>query len=165
MTLLKVSEKLTAPEDAQATLTLPFDLRQKSRLRAALDNGDEVGLMLERGQVLRDGDCLRAENGLVIKLRAAPEPVSVVSCEDRLQLQRVCYHLGNRHVPLQINEQSVQYLQDHVLDEMVTSLGLRVKHKTLPFEPESGAYHGHGHNHNHSHDHHHSHERTNSHEH
>ncbi|WP_455205634.1 urease accessory protein UreE [Kaarinaea lacus] len=157
MGVLIVNEKLKQTEAAQATLTLPFELRQKSRLRASLDNGEEVGLMLERGQVLRDGDCLRAENGLVIKLCAAPEPVSVVSCKNRLQLQRACYHLGNRHVPLQINEQSVQYLQDHVLDEMIVSLGLQVEHQSAPFEPETGAYHGHSHGDNHSHHHTHGH--------
>lgn len=147
--VLKVTEKLTKTEPAQASLTLPFDQRQKSRLRAKLDNGEEVGLFLQRGAVLRDGDCIRAENGLIIQLHAAPEPVSTVNSRDTFLLQRVCYHLGNRHVPLQINTQWVRYLQDHVLDQMVESLGLAATHELAPFEPEAGAYHSHGHNHHH----------------
>lgn len=148
--VLKVTEKLPQPVDAQATLTLPFDLRQKSRLRAVLDDGQEVGIMLSRGEVLRGGDCLQAESGLVIRLQAANEAVSRVASTDSLLLQKACYHLGNRHVPLQITADGLCYLQDHVLDQMVESLGLDVKHETAPFEPESGAYHQHGHTHSHS---------------
>jgi urease accessory protein len=158
--VLKATEKLPQPVDAQATLTLPFELRQKSRLRAVLDNGQEVGIMLPRGEVLRDGDCLQAENGLVIRLKAANEAVSSVASTDSLLLQKACYHLGNRHVPLQITAEGLCYLQDHVLDEMVKSLGLDVKHENAPFEPESGAYHQHGHTHaqNDGHSHEHSHD-------
>jgi urease accessory protein len=150
MSVIKVTEKLAEPAPAQATLSLPFEQRQKSRLRATLDSGEEVGLILERGQVLRDGDLLRAETGLIIQLRAAPEPVSTVACTDALLMQKACYHLGNRHVPLQISQTRLRYLQDHVLDEMIRSLGLTVKHETAPFEPEAGAYHTHGHHHHES---------------
>lgn len=145
--------------NVQAALTLPFELRQKSRLRAVLDNGIEVGLMLPRGEVLRGGDCLRAEDGMVIQLNAAQEPVSTVTSTDILLLQKACYHLGNRHVPLQITATGLRYLQDHVLDQMVESLGLKVNHEMAPFEPESGAYQQHSHSHTHSeHSHHHSHD-------
>jgi urease accessory protein len=156
MALIKVTELLNQPARAQATLSLPFELRQKSRLKANLDSGEEVGLMLPRGHVLRGGDYLKAENGMIIQLAAADESVSTVSAPDRLSLQKACYHLGNRHVPLQITEDWVRYLRDHVLDEMVESLGLTVTHEQAPFEPEVGAYHKHHHhthdNHNHSHD-------------
>ena len=161
--VLKVSKKLPHPTEAQTTLTLPFELRQKSRLRAVLDDGTEVGLMLPRGEVMRGGDCLRAENGLVIELIAANESVSTVSSSDVLLLQKACYHLGNRHVPLQITENGLRYLQDHVLDQMVESLGLTVLHEMAPFEPESGAYHQHSHAHTHSHSHNHSHDHGHSH--
>ena len=143
MSLIKVSELLAQPAPAQATLSLPFELRQKSRLKANLDSGEEVGLMLPRGRVLRGGDCLKAENGLIIELKAAAESVSTATAPDKLTLQRACYHLGNRHVPLQITESWIRYLEDHVLDDMITSLGLKITHEQAPFEPEVGAYHHH----------------------
>jgi len=158
--VLKVTEKVQPTVKAQATLTLPFELRQKSRLRAVLDNGQEVGLMLARGDILRGGDCLQAENGLLIRLEAANEAVSSVTSTDTLLLQKACYHLGNRHIPLQITDNGLRYLQDHVLDQMVESLGLSITHELAPFEPESGAYQQHAHTHadSHGHGHHHSHD-------
>lgn len=147
MDLLKITERLETPVDAQATLTLPFELRQKSRLHTQLDSGENVGIILSRGTVLRGGDCLRAENGLVVKLQAAVEPVSTVTSDKPLLLLRACYHLGNRHVAMQIDQNRLRYLQDHVLDEMVTSLGLTVHHEQAPFEPEAGAYHSKPHRH------------------
>lgn len=158
MTVLKVTEKLAQPKPADAILTLPFELRQKSRLRATLDNGKEVGLVLSRGKILRDGECLRAENDMVIQIKAAPEAVSTISNENLLLMQKACYHLGNRHVPLEISANYIRYLKDHVLDQMVESLGLKVIHEMAPFEPESGAYHQHDHGHAHNETHHHSHE-------
>ena len=134
------------------SLTLPFEKRQKSRLRVSLDNNQEAALMLERGSVLRHGELLRADNGLVVEVRAANEEVAVISTEDSFLLARACYHLGNRHVPLQIGEGWLRIQRDHVLEEMVQSLGLFVKHECAPFEPESGAYSGHS-NHSHSHPH------------
>jgi urease accessory protein len=143
MTLIKVTELLDQPATAQASLSLPFELRQKSRLKAKLDSGEEIGLILPRGRVLRGGDCLKAENGLIIELKAAQESVSTVTAPNKLTLQKACYHLGNRHVPLQITENWIRYLKDHVLDDMVVSLGLTITHEEAPFEPEVGAYHHH----------------------
>jgi urease accessory protein len=125
------------------TLTLPYDLRQKSRLRATSDGGTEVGLFLPRGTVLHEGDLLRAEDGRVVRVVAAPEPVSVVRTDDALLFARACYHLGNRHVALQIASGELRYPCDHVLDDLVRGLGLSVDHALAPFEPEHGAYHGH----------------------
>ena len=147
MAIIKVTELLDQPISAQASLSLPFELRQKSRLKAKLDSGEEVGIMLPRGRVLRGGDCLKAENGLVIELKAASETVSTATATDQITLQRACYHLGNRHVPLQITDIWIRYLKDHVLDDMVASLGLTITHEEAPFEPEAGAYH-----HHHSHE-------------
>lgn len=159
--VLKIYERLdNVDSENQATLTLPFELRQKSRLKATLDNGTEVGLMLPRGGLLRGGDLLRAEDGLVIKVVAAAESVSKVTHDDPLMLMRASYHLGNRHVPLQVSTNYLSYTHDHVLDEMVTGLGLNVECVMAPFEPEGGAYGG-GHNHNENH--HHSHAQQHSH--
>ena len=165
MSLIKVTEILDQAASAQATLSLPFELRQKSRLRAKLDSGDEVGLMLPRGHVLRGGDYLKADNGMIIQLAAADEAVSTVTAPDTLTLQRACYHLGNRHVPLQITDHWIRYLEDHVLDDMVISLGLNVTHEQAPFEPETGAYHSQGHSHHHSHSHDHNHDENHDHSH
>ncbi len=153
--MLLVTEKLPEAAEAQAFLTLPYEERKKYRLRTALDNGQEIGLQLNREGVLRGGDYLRAEDGMVIQVKAGEESVSTVDCDDPLLLARACYHLGNRHVPLQIEQNRVRYQHDHVLDEMVQQLGLNVKHEMAPFEPESGAYHsGGGHSHGHHHHHH-----------
>ena len=150
--MLKITEKLDTSLTSSVSLTLPFEKRQKSRLRVSLDNNQEAALMLERGSVLRDGELLRADNGLIVEVRAADEEVAVISTADPFLLARACYHLGNRHVPLQIGEGWLRIQRDHVLEEMVQSLGLSVKHDCVPFEPENGAYSGHS-NHSHSHPH------------
>ena len=106
--------------------------------------------MLERGSVLRHGDLLRAENGLIVEVRAANEEVAVISTKDSFLLARACYHLGNRHIPLQIGEGWLRIQRDHVLEEMVQSLGLVVMHDVTSFEPEGGAYSGRA-SHSHSH--------------
>ena len=105
------------PADVQ--LILPFQLRSKSRVRTALANGEEVGLVLERGSMLRGGDLLLAEDGRIVVVVAAPERVSTLQANDAKQLLRAAYHLGNRHVALQIGTDWLRYQQDHVLDEMV----------------------------------------------
>ena len=145
--MLEIKEQLAAPAPAQATLTLSFELRQKSRLRTTLDDGTEVGLFLPRGTILRQGDCLRTTNGLVIEVLAQQEAVSTVYAAESTQLLRAAYHLGNRHIALQINPNSLRYAQDHVLDDMVRGLGLDVIHEEAPFEPEPGAYGGRHHHH------------------
>ncbi len=136
---------------AAETLTLTFDLRQRSRFRARLDCGEEVGVALPRGHVLRDGAILRDAHGCEILVRAAAEPVSQAQSDDPWLLARACYHLGNRHVPLQVERDYLRYAPDHVLDEMVLGLGLKVERRDEPFEPEAGAYGGHHHGHGHSH--------------
>ena len=126
------------------TLTLSYQSRTKSRLLAKLDNGEDVGLFLERGKVLRGGDVLTGPEGLAVLIIAAEEAVSVARSEDDLLLARACYHLGNRHVALQIEPGELRYLADPVLDGMLHGLGLSVEHESAPFEPEAGAYrHGH----------------------
>ncbi len=151
--MLEINQRLEEPAPHSTTLTLPFDQRQKSRLRVTLDNGKEAALILERGMILRHEDLLRAEDGQVIQVCAANEAVSTARDSNSHLLSRACYHLGNRHVPLQIGEDWLRYQQDHVLDDMMRSMGLSVKHEDAPFEPESGAYRKHlGHHHSHSHE-------------
>jgi urease accessory protein len=150
----------------QHTLTLPFDLRQKSRLRARLDGGEEVALQLPRGRVLRGGDLLLASDGSVVLVQAAVEEVSTVTAEEGTALARAAYHLGNRHVPMQVGAGFLRYQHDHVLDEMVRALGLNVRAERAEFEPEGGAYgHGHGHGHEHEHEQEHEDEHGHGHEH
>lgn len=160
-------------------LTLPYELRMRGRLRATTDTGYEVGLFLDRGPVLRDGACLQAESGEIIRIRAADEPVVTAYVEPGLPMARLCYHLGNRHVALQIgaigSEDTatdgpvdgqtgwVRFSPDHVLEELAERLGATLEHHHAPFDPEPGAYaqaghaHSHGHSHDHSHDHDHPH--------
>jgi urease accessory protein len=149
--MLKATEVISPPTQHDFTLTLPYELRQKSRLRASLDNGDEIGLLLPRGTVLRGGDYLKSETGQVILVKAADEVVSTVSEKDPTLFARACYHLGNRHVPLQIGDGWLRYLHDHVLDDMLRGLGLSVGCERAPFEPEAGAYGGGHHHHDHEH--------------
>jgi len=148
---LRVVERLTEALPAQSTLTLPFELRHKSRLRTCLDSGEEVGLFLPRGTVLRSGDRLRTTCGRVIEVRAAPEAVSTARADDALLLARAAYHLGNRHIALQVGAGWLRYLHDHVLDRMIEELGLAVSAERAPFEPEAGAYGGDHHDHGHAH--------------
>jgi urease accessory protein len=147
---LQIVERLHEALPAEATLTLPFELRQKSRLRTWLDNGTDVGLFLPRGTVLRHGDRLRTTTGLVVEVRAAPESVSTARTDDCRLLACAAYHLGNRHVLLQVDAGWLRYLHDHVLDRMVQELGLDVICEQAPFEPEAGA-HGEVNAHHHHH--------------
>ncbi len=158
--MLKITQKLSEPQPATAILKLPFELRQKSRLKVTLEDGRQAGLILERGDVLRGGDCLLAEDNSIIQVQADHETVSTVKTNDSLLQARACYHLGNRHVPLQIEKNSLSYLHDHVLDDMLKQLGLNVNTTQAPFEPESGAYGGGGHSHSHQHEHSHEHQHS-----
>ncbi|MEE9328428.1 MAG: urease accessory protein UreE [Cocleimonas sp.] len=145
------------------SVTLVRDLREKSRLKVILDDGREGGLFFAKGTSFQNGDLIISDDGAVlVEIKAASETVSMVKCNNPLLLAKACYHLGNRHVPLQINASVLCYQHDHVLDEMVRGLGLEVTTEQTPFEPESGAYsvgshsgssHGGGGHHHHGHDH------------
>lgn len=138
-------------EDAElySSVILTFEQRVKSRQKVELDNGEAAGIFLPRGSVLLHGQRIIANSGEVIEIRAASEAVSTVYVDDPVLMARACYHLGNRHVALQISERFARYQHDHVLDEMMTGLGLSVVFEQEPFEPEAGAYHGGGHAHGH----------------
>ena len=144
------------------TVRLTFEQRSKARLRVQTGDGQAIGLFVERGRVLRGGSRLTGPAGKVLQIDAAPEKVSLVradasSTDPRLDLTRAAYHLGNRHVALQVEPEGLVYQADRVLDEMVAGLGLAVEQEEAPFEPEAGAYSSHDSHgsraHSHSHDH------------
>ena len=143
-----------------AHLELDWDVRQKSRFEATDSLGRSLGVFLPRGTVVRGGDVLVAEDGSMIAVRAAPQPVLVVRhCSDHgspFDLLRAAYHLGNRHVPLQLAPDHLKLEPDHVLAELLRQMQLIVSAATEAFEPEGGAYanggQGHAHGHEHGHD-------------
>ncbi|MDC5856545.1 urease accessory protein UreE [Vibrio europaeus] len=147
--LTEISKEICTKPNA--FLSLPIDSRIKSRLKVELDDGREAGLFLPRGHILRDGEQLKSLCGMIVEIKAAPEKVSTVYCSDLHLLTRVAYHLGNRHVPLQVEFGWVRYQHDHVLDEMVEGLGAKVTTEDASFEPESGAYGGRSGGHHHHH--------------
>ncbi|MBN9204188.1 urease accessory protein UreE [Methylibium petroleiphilum] len=146
-----------------ATVELDWDVRQKSRFDATDSQGRALGVFLPRGSVVRGGDVLVAEDGSLVRVIAAPQSVLVVRhCSEHgsaFDLLRAAYHLGNRHVPLELQPDRLQLEPDHVLADMLRAMHLIVSEAQAPFEPESGAYgepaaHGHGHaGHDHAHDH------------
>jgi urease accessory protein len=145
--MLEIRNKLKVRRDAyklevNSRLELPFDSRQKTRLRARLASGEEAALMLPRGEILRGGDLVAASDGRVIEVIAAPERVLHVVCASATELARCAYHLGNRHVPVEVGEGFLRLAEDHVLEKMLAGLGAELRHVTAPFEPEAGAYHG-----------------------
>jgi urease accessory protein len=113
-------------------------------LRTRLESGEEAGLFLERGFVLRGGDKLIANDGRIVEVIAAADALMEANADDPLLLARAAYHLGNRHVAVQIAPELLRFAVDHVLGDMVRGLGLPVTEVIAPFEPEAGAYGGHG---------------------
>ena len=156
------------------TVELDWDVRQKSRFAATDSAGRELGIFLPRGTLVRGGDVLVAEDGSMVRVIAAPQPVLVIThCQSHgtpFDLTRAAYHLGNRHVPIELQPDHLKIEPDHVLADMLRAMHLIVTEQNLAFEPEGGAYAaghggGHGHDHGHSHDHAHSHEHPHSHPH
>ena len=144
-----------------STVELDWDVRQKSRFDASDSLGRSIGVFLPRGSVVRGGDVLVAQDGSLIKVLAAPQAVLVVRhCAEHgtpFDLLRAAYHLGNRHVQLELQPDHLKFEPDHVLADMLRSMQLIVTEEQAAFEPEGGAYaaqgHAHGHDH-HGHDHH-----------
>ena len=127
-----------------ATVSLDWDVRQKSRFDATDSQGRALGVFLPRGAVVRGGDVLVAEDGSLIAVHAAPQPVLVVTpCAEHgssFDLTRAAYHLGNRHVPLELKPDHLELEPDHVLANLLRQMPLTVAEASAPFEPESGAY-------------------------
>ncbi|HEY8907451.1 MAG TPA: urease accessory protein UreE [Rhodoferax sp.] len=150
-----------------STVELDWDVRQKSRFEATDSTGRQLGIFLSRGTVARGGDVLVAHDGSLIKVWAAPQAVLKITHDAAhgtpFDLIRAAYHLGNRHVPIELKPDHLKIEPDHVLADMLRAMHLVVTEVTEPFEPENGAYatgghfgghhHGHEHDHDHSHDH------------
>jgi urease accessory protein len=132
--------------DAVLKVRLDFDARCKSRLLVRLDGGGMAALIVERGRVLRGGDRLRLEDGREVEIVADDESLFEAVSDDPLLIAKAAYHLGNRHVAVQVMSGRLRFLADHVLADMVRGLGLEVSSVVAPFEPEGGAY---GHHHAH----------------
>ena len=132
---------------AKGRLELPFEARVKSRSKVTLVGGEEVALHLPRGEVLRGGDMLVASDGRVIEVHATAEKVLDITCDSAIALAKAAYHLGNRHVAVQVGEGWLRIAADHVLENMLIGLGAKVIGLQAAFEPEPGAYSGDGHAH------------------
>jgi len=131
------------------TATLAYLDRHRRRIRLVADSGAAFLLDLPRAQHLGDGDGLELDNGGYVRVRAAPEPVLEIEAADGASLLRIAWHLGNRHLPLQVVGERLRIREDHVIAEMVTGLGGHITRLQAPFNPEIGAYAGtaphHGH--------------------
>ncbi|MCL1463944.1 urease accessory protein UreE [Argonema galeatum] len=140
------TQRLPADPNAAVsyTLSLTASERTRSRHRFEMPDGQALFLRLPRGTVLRDRDLLQSENGTLVRVAAKPEPVMTALAPTELALLRTAYHLGNRHVPLEIAPTYLRLSPDPVLKAMLEHLGVEVKEEILPFEPEMGAY-GHSH--------------------
>jgi len=144
-----------------ATVELDWDVRQKSRFDATDSQGRQLGVFLPRGTLVRGGDVLLAEDGSMVKVIAAPQAVlRITACTSHgspFDLTRAAYHLGNRHVPIELKPDHLKIEPDHVLADMLRTMHLIVNEAEEAFEPEGGAYssggHGHGHGHDHGHGH------------
>jgi len=138
-----------------ATIELDWDVRQKSRFDVTDSQGRQIGVFLPRGTAVRGGDVLVAEDGSLVKVIAAPQPVLVIThCSEHgtpFDLTRAAYHLGNRHVPIELKPDHLKIEPDHVLAAMLRSMHLIVREAEEAFEPEGGAYGAHGGGHGHSH--------------
>jgi urease accessory protein len=168
------------------SVVLEFDDRHRRRMTMTGTRGLEFLLDLPEVVALRGGDALELEDGRLVEVVAAPEPLLEIRCRDSLHLVRVAWHLGNRHLPMQVMAKGLRIRRDHVIEEMVRGLGGRVMEIEAPFDPEGGAYavaaaqahehghhdhdhhhhdHGHGHGHDHAHDHGHDHHEHSHHDH
>lgn len=127
----------------ELTVELSAEERTRSRYRTQCKDGQPVQLALPRGTVLRDGDLLRGDHGVLLQIRAKAESVLIVTAEDPIALLRAAYHLGNRHVPLEIGADYLRLEPDPVLAAMLRQMHLYVAEEEAPFQPEAGAYHSH----------------------
>lgn len=150
--MLTLTRHAEPGEHWDAELAMTHELRCKTRLRTRSADGEDVALFLAAGSPpLADGDRLLANDGRVARVRALPEPLLHVTAADARELTRAAYHLGNRHVPVQVGEGWLRLAEDSVLHAMLDQLGVSVQAVDAPFQPESGAYGG-GHHHSHGKD-------------
>jgi len=145
------------PGDAADSVVLATDDRHRRRMAMIGTRGMSFVLDLPEAVWLRHGDALVLEDGRLVEVLAAPEPLLEIRCADPLHLARIAWHLGNRHLPSQIFPKYIRIRRDHVIAEMAKQLGAKVIEIEAPFDPEGGAYEsgGHSHAHDQDHDHHH----------
>jgi urease accessory protein len=149
--MLTLHTKIESAEKVDGEMILPYDQREKSRLRARLTSGEEAAVFTVRGTVLRNGDLLQGDDGRVVRVVAAAEPTYRVECSAGAQaLLRCAFHLGNRHTQAEVGADGgrsfLRIRKDPVLKDMLEGLGATVTEEAAPFEPEAGAYGG-GHHH------------------
>lgn len=139
--MLTLTQRLPHDPDATVNLTLALTAEERTRSRHYFDHdGQPVYLHLSRGTVLRHGDLLQSDTQQIVRITAKPEPVITVTAQTALELLRAAYHLGNRHVPLEVTETCLRLSPDPVLQAMLEQLGLQIQTEIAPFQPESGAY-------------------------
>jgi urease accessory protein len=162
-----VRKAAVRPDRVADTVTLDHEGRQRRRFALRAEGGLEFLLDLERAAVLNDGDALKLDDGRLVAVKAAPQPLLEIRAENPLRLMRIAWHIGNRHTAAEITADAIYIEDDHVLAEMVRGQGGTATPVTRPFQPERGAYEhdcGHDHGahdhgaHSHVHDHHHGHE-------
>jgi urease accessory protein len=157
---MRATETLPAGtyEDAIDSVSMDLDLRRRRRILLTTASGMDVLLDLPRPANLRDGDGLRLEDGRVVRVVAAPETLLEIHAHDEDALVRIAWHLGNRHLPVQLLPGLLRIREDHVIKDMIDQLGGHSMRVRAPFDPEQGAYAGgHGHHHHSDDDHHHPH--------
>lgn len=143
---LRICPRDSWPSEAVVdVVTLDFDARHRRRIRILGNCGTDLLVDLANATALGDGDGLELEGGGIVVVRAAPEPLLEVRAASAEELARLAWHLGNRHLPVQILEEALRLRADHVIAEMLTGLGAQVRAIDAPFDPEGGAYAGHGH--------------------
>jgi len=137
---------------AADTVTLDHEARFLRRRRLTTDGGRELHVDLPEAVALNDGDAFETADGLLIAVRAADEPLTEVRGDGAAHLARLAWHLGNRHLPVEVRDASLLIRRDLVIEAMLAGLGARLAAVEAPFSPEGGAY-GHGRTHGHDHGH------------
>ena len=142
------------PSAAADSVVLDYD--QRHRRRMAMEGAGGLAFLLDLADAvpLQDGDGLQLEDGRIVAVSAAPEPLAEITAPNATDLLRIAWHLGNRHLPADLRPDRIRIRQDHVIEEMAEGLGARVAHIDAPFDPESGAYHGGSNHHQDAHHHH-----------
>lgn len=151
--MLEVYQRVEGPHELEPDhrLLLTHEQRCRARLKAKTVTGEDVGVFLHHGQTLNIGEYLESSCGKLIRVDGAPEALLTAECGDPLLFSRACYHLGNRHVKIQITESCLRITPDSVLEDMLKQLGLQVRSEMAVFIPENGAYHGTAHKSGHEH--------------
>ena len=156
--MIRATKVLPAGDWLQSTLTtdtvaLDFDMRHRRRLQMTGLRGLAFLLDLPKATTLRNGDGLQLEDGRVVLVKAAPEPLAKITAAGSAALMRIAWHIGNRHLPAALSADAILIRRDHVIEAMVAGLGATVTHVDEPFDPEGGAYDTHHHHHHERHEH------------